>query len=272
MNAPEVRKPKAWLPLTPRGVAAFSTAPAGRLLLIQALVAILAAVTVVWSLHMAWYPALETAIGNLPDAGDIRVGLLDWRGPETVTLAETHFLAITVNLSGREQPRTTSHLQMELRPRTFKIDSLLGTTEQIYPGRTVTPLNRPELQPRWAAWRLPATVLFAIGVVVSLFLSWFLLATIYCVPARMAAFFANRDLSLIGCWKLCGAGLMPGALFLCAGIWGYAAGTFDLMKLTLVFGMHFVLPWLFIGTAIWALGRDPGAGSTGRNPFEKSSS
>ena len=269
MDEPEVRKPLAWLPLTPRGVAAFSTAPTGRILLVQALVAVLASATVVWSLHLAWFPAVESAIGNLPDAGDIRVGLLDWRGPETATLAETHFLAFTVNLTGRDQPRTTSHLQVELRARTFKVDSLFGTNERIYPGRSITPLNRPELQPWWGAWRLPVTALIAIGVFLLLFLSWFLLATVYCLPARLAGFCANRDLTLAGSWKLCGASLMPGSLFLCAGIWAYAAGTFDLMKLTLVFAMHFVLPWLFIAAGIWALGRDEKARGTGSNPFQK---
>ena len=62
---------------------------------------------------------------------------------------------------------------------------------------------------------------------------------------------------------------MPGSLFLCAGIWAYAAGTFDLMKLTLVFAMHFVLPWLFIAAGIWALGRDAKTRAMGSNPFQK---
>lgn len=269
MEAPEVSKPQAWLPLTPRGVAAFSSASCGRLLLFQALVAVFAAAILVWSLRTAWFPAFETAIGNLPDAGDIRVGLLDWRGPETATLAETHFLAFTVNLSGRDQPRTTSHLQVELRPRTFRIDSLLGTTEQIYPGRSITPLNRPELQARWSAWQLPASALVGIAVVVSLFICWFLLATIYCLPAWLGACFASRDLTLAGSWKLCSAGLLPGALFLCAGIWAYGAGTFDLVKLTLVFAMHFIISWLSIAAAIWALQRNPKAGSPRANPFQQ---
>lgn len=268
MDEPEVKKPQAWLPLTPRGVAAFAGASAGRLFLVQAIVAVIAAATVIWSLNAAWFPAVETAIAALPDAGDVRVGLLDWRGPETAILAETHFLAFTVNLSGRDQPRTTSHVHVELRPRSFRIDSLFGMVERAYPGSGVVPLNRPELQPRWAAWRLPVMALTALAIVAALFVTWFFLATLYCLPARLAAFLGNRSLALGGSWKLCGAALMPGALVLSAGLWAYAAGTIDLMKLSLVFLIHVLLPWLFAVAAIWTLSRDSKAASGGANPFK----
>ena len=272
MDEPEVKKPRAWLPLTPRGVAAFAAAPLRRLWLVQFMTAILAAAAVVWSLQAAWFPAVETAIGNLPDAGDIRVGLLDWRGPETAILAESHFLAFTVNLSGREQPRTTSHVQVELRPRTVKIDSLFGSVEQGYPGRGVSPLNRPELQPRWAAWRMPVMALAGLAAMAGLLVSWFALATFYSVPVRLAGFFCNRELSLAGSWKLGGAALVPGALLLSAGLSAYAAGTFDLMKLALVFALHFVLPWLLAAAAVWMLPNGPkAAGTSNANPFKDAS-
>jgi hypothetical protein len=272
VDEPEVKKPGAWLPLTPRGVAAFAAAPLRRLWLVQFLAAILAAAAVVWSLHAAWFPAVETAIGNLPDAGDIRVGLLDWRGPETAILAESHFLAFTVNLSGREQPRTTSHVQVELRPRTVKVDSLFGSVEQGYPGRRISPLNRPELQPRWAAWRMPIMALAGVAAVAGLLASWFTLATFYSVPVRVAGFCCNRRLSLAGSWKLCGAALVPGALLLSVGLGAYAAGTLDLLKLTLVFALHFVLPWLLAAVAVWVLpGGSKAAAATKDNPFKDAS-
>ena len=84
MNASVDKAQFAWQPLTVRGVAAFARASLGRLLLVQFIVALLAAGTVVWFLHKAWFPTIGEAIRQLPPQGEIRSGRLDWQGPTPV--------------------------------------------------------------------------------------------------------------------------------------------------------------------------------------------
>src|SRR5438034_10882857 len=81
MDAPVEKRQFAWQPLTGRGVAAFAGASVGRLLLVQVIVALMAAAAVVWCLRATWIPTITEAIGQLPLEGQIRAGTLDWRGP-----------------------------------------------------------------------------------------------------------------------------------------------------------------------------------------------
>ena len=54
--------PRAWQPITPRGIAAFSRANAGRLGVVQLLVAIAVVASVLWFLSQAWFPITRQAI------------------------------------------------------------------------------------------------------------------------------------------------------------------------------------------------------------------
>jgi len=52
----------AWEPLTPRGVAAFARAKLGRLLLVQFIVALVAAASVGWFFDDGCFPTITAAI------------------------------------------------------------------------------------------------------------------------------------------------------------------------------------------------------------------
>ena len=80
MSASDHKVQIAWQPLTARGVAAFARASLGRLLLVQLIVALLAAGTVVWFLQGCWFPTIGEAIRALPAQGELRAGKLDWKG------------------------------------------------------------------------------------------------------------------------------------------------------------------------------------------------
>ena len=64
----------AWEPFTPRGVAAFASAGLGRLLLVQFIVALLAAAAVVWFMDKGCFPVMGAAVQKLPATGEIRSG------------------------------------------------------------------------------------------------------------------------------------------------------------------------------------------------------
>src|SRR5881394_493588 len=106
MDKPAEKRQFAWQPLTPRGVAAFASASAGRLWLIQLVVACLAALCTIWFLHKAWVPIVSRAIEQLPAQSEIRHAKLIWGGPSPECLAENRFFSISIDLKHEARARS----------------------------------------------------------------------------------------------------------------------------------------------------------------------
>jgi hypothetical protein len=263
----------AWFPLTPRGVAAFAPTGANRLWLVQFLFAVIAAVTVGWFVTHAWTPTIRAAIEALPDSSRITRGALEWPAESPKILAEGRFLAFAVDQDHRGEVATSSDIVVELGRNDWQLTSLFGALDlpgllntSYPPGYTIA-LNRTELGPWWGA-REPFLVAISMGLTgLGLLLSWTVLATLYAPLVWLGAFYANRAASLAGCWKLSGAALMPGVLFLCAAIAFYGLGAFSLLQLALAFAMHFVVSWFYLATATACLPRHPDTKPAGENPF-----
>jgi hypothetical protein len=261
--------PFAWQPLTPGGVAAFARATLGRLLLVQFVVALLAGGAVAWFLHREWFPVITEAINKLPPQGQVLSGRLDWHGDSPQMLAESRFLALTVDLNHEGSARSPSPVQVEFGQHDIRVFSLFGFARAAYPRGWPLPFNRPELEPRWGAWR-PAILALALGVVVAaLLLSWWLLAWLYCWPAWLVGFFANRDLGVKASRRLAGAALLPGAVFLIGAMVLYGLGVLDLIRLTVAAGLHLAVGWLYLALSIPCLPRHPAVAEGKRNPFDK---
>ena len=145
MDARVEKPPVAWQPLTPRGVAAFAHASLGRVFLAQFIVALLVAVTVLWFLREGWLPAIREAIRHLPAQGEIRAGVLDWRGDSPQRLAENRFVALAVDLNHEGVARSPAHIQIEFGRRYVRIISLLGFVELAYPKEWVIAFNQADL-------------------------------------------------------------------------------------------------------------------------------
>ena len=266
MNVSVEKAQFAWQPLTMRGVAAFARALLGRLLLVQFIVALMVAGSVVWFLRQAWFPTIGEAIRQLPPQGALRSGRLDWQGATPSRLAEGRFLAFIVDLDHTGAARSPAHVQVEFGRTNCHIFSLLGYLQGSYPQGQTVAFNRTELGPWWGAWA-PAILGMVAGVVVAgLLLNWACLATVYCLPAWLVGFFANRDLSLRGSWCLAGAALMPGTMFLCAAIFLYGWGTLDLVQLAVAGATHVVMGWVYLFVSPFWLPRHPAA-VVKANPF-----
>jgi hypothetical protein len=265
---PSVGKPTcAWQPLTPRGVAAFAHATAGRLLAVEFLVAGLATATVLWFLNTAWCPIVTQAINGLPATGEIRAGRLDWPIDSPASLAENRFLAFTVDLKHEGTARSPAHIQVEFGETNYAILSLLGYVGGEYQRNWVAPFNREDLVPWWGAWK-PALLGIAAGSTLAcLMLVWAVLATVYALPVWLLGFFANRDLSLRGSWCLAGAALMPGALLMVASVFLYGYGAFGLVELAVVLALHFVIGWFYLIASLLRLPPHPGVTPKKDNPF-----
>ena len=266
MDSSAGKPPVAWQPLTPRGVATFARAPLVRLLIVQFIVALLAAGTVVWFLHKDWFPQIGEAIRQLPPQGELRSGRLDWQGPTASRLADGRFLALIVDLDHGGEARSPAHVQVEFGRTDCRVFSLLGYVQGAYPRGWTVAFNRTELAPWWGAWA-PAMLAMAAGLVaVALMVTWACLATVYSLPAWLVGVFANRDLSLLGSWRLAGAALMPGALFISAVVVLYGCGALDLVRLAAAGALHLVMGWVYLVISPLCLPRHP-AVTAKENPF-----
>jgi len=246
-----------WQPLARRGAAAFAPASVGSLVLVQFLVAVLAAVTVVWFLQRAWFSAISEAITRMPAQGAVQSGTLDWPGESPVKLAENHFLALVVDLQHAGTIRSPAHLQVEFGRNDFEVISLGRYLRIPYQRDWLLMFNRRGLEPWWGAWRPVLLALAGALVAAGLMLSWIVLATLYCLPAWLAGFMANRELTLGGSWRLAGAALMPGALLLTAAILAYGLGALDLIQLAAAGAGHIVVGWLCLLANLLSLPRRP---------------
>ncbi|MEI6193970.1 MAG: hypothetical protein WCS42_06530 [Verrucomicrobiota bacterium] len=256
----------AWEPFTPRGVAAFAHARLGRLVLVQFIVALIAAASVTWFLEDSVCPVLQTAIQNLPDKGEIRSGKLDWRGDSPKLLAEGRFLAFDVDLDHGGKINSTADVQIEFGQEEIWSFALLGYTEFAYPAGQAIAFNRTDLEPLWGAWR--STIIFgaAMAVALGLLACWWLLATLYFLPVWLLGFFVNRDLNFRRSWKLSGAALLPGALLMAAGILLYDFGAVDIVQFGFICGGHILLSWLYLFVSLVFVPGIP-AVLPGGNPF-----
>lgn len=259
--------PTAWEPLTPRGVAAFAGASLGRLLLVQCIVALMAAATVVWFLEQAWFPVVRRAIHQLPAEGEIHDGQLYWSGDAPVQLAGNRCLGLAVDLNHSGQLARGAQLQVEFGRKNLRILSMFGYVVIDYPPGRSMAFNRTELEPWWGAWE-PAILAAAAAVtIIGLMAAWTALATVYCAPVRLITFLENRDLNWRQSWRLAGAALMPGALFLTFGIFCHGMGWIDLIQLGGLGGLHLLVGWIYLLISPLFLPRHSAAAAAKANPF-----
>lgn len=259
----------AWEPFTPRGVAAFAAASLGRVLLVQLVVGLWAAGTVTWCLGHTWWPTISAAILQLPEQGQIRGGRLTWRKESPTVLAEARCLALTVDLLHGGKVRSPAHVQIEFGEHDVEIFSLFGYSQWRYPPGYIIAFARPDLQPWWGAWAPALLALIFLVTLASLLLSWGVLATVFSGPVWLIGFFANRQLTWRGSWRLAGAGLVPGALLLSGAIVLYGLGALDPVGLLLAWVLHLVIGCLYLAICPLFLLRSPDAENHKTNPFRE---
>ena len=260
---------RAWEPLTPRGVATFAGAGLGRLLLVQCIVALLAAGVITWFIYNGCFPVIGTAIQKLPSTGEILSGRLDWLGRSPELLAEGRFLAFDVDLDHSRQIGSTADVRIEFGRETARVFSLFGYLDWPYPRDYVIAFNRNELEPLWGAWAMELLLAAGAIITICLLLSWWLLATCYFLPVWVLGFFTNRDLNFRRSWRLAGAALMPGALLLTTAIVFYGIGFLSMVSFLFAFGAHFLMGWVYLFLSLLFVPRASTVPDRG-NPFRPS--
>jgi len=246
------RHASAWQPFTPRGIAAFAHARFGRLFLLQIIFALLAAAGVVWFLRGVWCPPIREAIGNLPASGAIRSGQLEIGTLATERFVTNRFLTFALDPDSSRRHSYAADVFVIFRQTHFEVCSLFGCADFWYPARNA-PFNRLELEAKWGAWEPVLLGMAATVTALGLLFAWWMLATIYFLFVWTLAFFLDRQLTLGGSWRLCGAALLTGALLLTLGIVAYGLGAADLVRLLIIAILHVILPWALILFATSAL-------------------
>ena len=240
------QRPIAWQPLTPRGVGLFARATVRRLFLVQFFAALCSAAATVWALNVCWFPTIVSAIDHLPSQGSIQKGRLAWFEQSPQMLAESRFLAFTVDLTHASQARSPAHLQIEFGQTNFLACSVLGCLQIAYPPSYTIGFNLQELKPWWGAWAPIISALLGMAVLLGLMICWSILATIYCLPAWLLALYSDRELTLPGSWRLAGASLVPGALVMTVALCLYGLAQIDPLRFIAAFALHFLLGWVYL--------------------------
>lgn len=267
MSLIEPKPPAAWEPLTPRGVAAFARARWWRLFVVQVVVAAVAAGWTGWFLEQECFPIVRLAIRHLPETGEIRRQQLNWPGGNPVKLAGNHFLGFGVDLDHSGQLARESQVQVEFGRREARILAAPFVFNVAYPAGWRMAFNRAEVDAWWGAWEPALEPAAVTAVFIGLLVSWTLLATLYCVPVRLITLYENRDLNWRQSWRMAGAALMPGALFLTFGMVFYGMTSMALAQLGVVWALHFVIGWIYLFVSPVFLPREPAAPTAG-NPFK----
>jgi len=255
-----------WQPFTFNGVAAFAGSSLGRLMAMELIVAVAIVVSVAWFISTRWFPAVREAISRMPPKGEIQGGQAYWQGKTPVTLAAGPFVSISVDTSDSFEPGPHADFAVEIGKRALRVRSLLGYIAVAYPKEWIVALNRTELEPWWGAREQVVVVAGGVLIVATLFMAWAALAIIYLWPVRLIAFYADRDLSALGAWKLASAALMPGALLLALAMVAYGSYRINLIELIFAVAIHLVIGWIYAWFAPLWLARIPGASSRA-NPF-----
>jgi hypothetical protein len=256
---------QSWLPVTFRGVAALSQAPASRQLVVQFAVALLSAASMVWFLATAVGPALQETFRAVPDGVQIREGHLVWTGASPAILGRSPFLAILVDLDGSNASGHLADVQCEFERSSLKLRSLFGYLNVPYPIDWEFTANGLEEEAWWGAWRPVVWSATGLGLVLGLLLTWRLLGAVYSIPVRLLAFMLDRHASWFQCWSLAEAAQLPGALWMTAAIVLYGLRQLELIGLLVAFGLHLVISVLYL---VLAPGFLPSlTAGTGSNPF-----
>ena len=269
MSGDSTLKAKPWQPFTFGGVAAFARVSLARLLGVELIAALLAAGSLVWFLHSAWEPPLRQAISQLPENGSLENGRLDWPAESPKRLAEGSFLSVIVDLAHSGEMGFVADLQVELGERDFRLRSILGYLTLRYPTDWRVPMNRLELDPWWGAWRSVVFLGLTIIVMIGLLIGWAVLATLYFWPVRAIAFYADRQLTWAGAWRLASAAMLPGALLMSAAIVAYSFQRLNLIQLLFAAAMHLAFGWGYLlMSPLWLPRVISGpTNRTSKNPF-----
>lgn len=256
----------AWLPLTPRSVAAFAGASLRRLVIVQLLLAAALAVLMVATVQDTWFADVRLLIANLPAEGAIRGGRLQWTNEIPARLLEDRYLAVAVDPERTGALGQEADLTLLLGDTNAYCASVLGYAAVPYPTDYAISLRRDDVAAWWGAREI--FMVGGVGVATALFwlIIWWLLASVYWLVAWLIGAVSNRDLPPSAAWKLAAAAQLPGVVVFAAALASYRFGWLNLLRLGYGFALCQAVAWFYVLVAPWLASRAP-ARPAKENPF-----
>lgn len=266
-------KPRAWNPLTFRGLTAFSKSSWIRLWIVQCWVALLLGALFYLTLSNAWGPVFAEALEQLPDeAGKAylenrKLVWVDAKSPQI--LASNAFLSLVVDPQDHSSlPGAASDVRVVFRGDHIEVHAaLLGKFNINYHPEWNLKLTQEDVQAWWGAWGMGWVFGLLGGALLLLWGSWLALGLFYTSPGWALAYFWDRDIGLFGSWKMAAAAMLPGALFLGVSFAFYGMGQMQWLLLWGAFLLHWGIGWVYWIGSIRKLPYVPEASSEHGNPF-----
>ena len=250
-------------------MASFATAGWGKLLLAGFAAAAVFGVSLIWFIHHDYSPVILEAIQKMPESAHVMKGKL--QGVPNTLISETKWLAIAVTPETATEIGQGADVQFQLRQTDFCVNSIFrpdwGLAFDYDPGASLN-LGRSALEPWWGAWRPVLLAGSGLVAVILILISWIVLAAVYMAPAKFLTWWADRQLTWRGAWKLCFAAMAPGALVMAFAVFLYGWRAIDLVQLSFFWIAHLVMGWVYAGGGILASPKLFPAAAT-RNPFAK---
>lgn len=257
----------AWQPLTFRGVANFACASGRRLLLVQLVMALVSGGIFIWFCEISLTPIIRSLISRLPNECRIAEGRLLWKGVTPMRLGEDAFLGIVVDLDQTGHFGQSADFLLELSTRQCQLSSLLGRHVLLYPKTWRVDLDPASLKPRWEAWHPFFYMGLGAAWGVVLLVIWSILALAYSPVAMALSFLMKRQITWAGCYRLAGAAVLPGALFLNVAFVLYAFRQMELIGFLVAFGLHMSVGWIYLLLAPTCLPATAISPKSADNPF-----
>jgi hypothetical protein len=218
-------------PFTPHGVALLARSSLGKLLLWQLFVVVVVSGTFTWFLRTNYCPVIVEAIQKLPEGATLDNGKL--HGVESGLFADGKFLSLSVHTDATADGGI-GDVQLK-----FDGDFAEGCVPFAYPPEARVALGYSSSGPWWGAWQPTLLAAAGVGLAIFLYVSWSFLALTYLWPVKFLAYFADRQISAGGAWKLGSAAQLPAALFVAVAMLLYGLRAVDLIGLLILFGLHF---------------------------------
>ena len=259
------------LPLTFGGVAAYSRAGLSQCVFRFAAWAAVCAVLWVWSIDRAWLPAVELALGKLPERASFHAGRLAWHTPHPIVLANDHFLSLIVNPGDEATVDRTADIQIELGSLEVRCRSFLGWIYLPFPATLEGDFGRDTALPWWGAWKPSLLAVLALMIGFTMLLSWIVVGTLCTGPALMIARILGKPATVPQVWRTCVAALLPGEGLVTLAVVSYACNRISMLLLLVFWAGHWLVGWIYLigGISSFAKGPTPPKVVTGSNPFDK---
>jgi hypothetical protein len=226
-----------------------------------------ATAVLVWFLNSAWCPALELALGNLPEHSSLTNGRLVWGGEPVVHLADHAFFSIAVDLEGNAEIDQSADVQVEFGPAELRVRSMFGFVTVPYPPDLNLRMDRQDVLPWWGAWRPIILGGVALLSLVCLLSAWFLIASILALPVRLYAFLLDRKTTVGECWRLAFGSHLLGACLVTLALALYGLSRLSLASLLLSWFLHWFIISLLLITAPLRLPKFNSGRPGAINPF-----